>query len=177
MPRLFTAIEIPDGQRVRLAMTRSGLAGARWVEPEDFHLTLRFAGDIAAHTADDFAEALASVEAAPFELRLEDLGIFGGRRPRAIWAGVAPSEPLQALQRAHERAAMAAGLPAESRNFTPHVTLARLRGAKPDAVATYLERQGGFVAEPFRVERFVLMSSRDSVGGGPYVVEADYPLR
>ena len=80
------------------------------------------------------------------------------------------------MRRANERAAREAGLPPEGRNFKPHVTLARLRGARPDAVALYLERQGGIVAEPFTVSRFVLYSSRNSVGGGPYVVEAAYPL-
>jgi 2'-5' RNA ligase len=54
--------------------------------------------------------------------------------------------------------------------------MARLRGASSEAVALYLERQGGFFSEPFEVDRFVLFSSRASVGGGPYVVEAAYPL-
>jgi 2'-5' RNA ligase len=56
------------------------------------------------------------------------------------------------------------------------VTLARLRGARADAVAAYLERQGRIEAEPFTVSRFVLYSSRASVGGGPYILEAAYPL-
>ncbi|MEZ5873869.1 MAG: RNA 2',3'-cyclic phosphodiesterase [Hyphomicrobiales bacterium] len=98
------------------------------------------------------------------------------RKPRAIFAALAPSEELEALHRANERAARAAGLPPEGRNFKPHVTLARLRGARPDAVAAYLERQGAMMAEPFTVSRFVLYSSRNSVGGGPYVVEAAYDL-
>jgi 2'-5' RNA ligase len=80
------------------------------------------------------------------------------------------------LQRATERAAREAGLPPEPRNFKPHVTLARLRGARPDHVTGYLERQGAFLSSPFPVSEFVLFSSRDSVGGGPYVVEAAYPL-
>jgi len=112
----------------------------------------------------------------PFELRLNGLGSFGGDKPRAIFASVAPSEELDALRRANERAAREAGLPPEGRNFKPHVTLARLRGARADAVAQYLERQGGIAAPPFTVSRFVLYSSRDSVGGGPYVVEAAYSL-
>ena len=114
--------------------------------------------------------------AAPFELRLNGLGSFGGGKPRAIFAGIAPSEGLEALRRANERAAREAGLPPEGRNFKPHVTLARLRGARADAVAAYLERQGGIGPEPFTVSRFVVYSSRNSVGGGPYVVEAAYPL-
>ncbi|MBN9548826.1 MAG: RNA 2',3'-cyclic phosphodiesterase, partial [Alphaproteobacteria bacterium] len=68
------------------------------------------------------------------------------------------------------------GLPADPRKFSPHVTLARLRNASPLDVAQYLSARGNFAALPFRVGRFVLMSSRASVGGGPYIVEEAWPL-
>jgi 2'-5' RNA ligase len=176
MPRLFSAVEIPRSLAERLTLLRSGLTGARWIDPENYHLTLRFIGDVDGPTARDFAEALGEIEVPPFELKLNGLGSFGGNKPRAIFASVAPSEGLASLRRANERAARDAGLPAEGRNFMPHVTLARLRNARADAVAAYLEQQGGIYADPFIVNRFVLYSSRDSVGGGPYVVEAAYPL-
>ena len=176
MPRLFSAIEIPRSIAERLTVLRSGLCGARWIDPENYHLTLRFIGDVDGATAHDFTNALGEVAVAPFELRLNGLGSFGGNKPRAIFADVAPSAGLKGLRRANERAAREVGLPPESRNFKPHVTLARLRGGRPDAVATYLERQGGVAAESFSVTRFVLYSSRNSVGGGPYVIEAAYDL-
>ncbi len=176
MPRLFSAIEIPRPLAERLTLLRAGLTGARWIDPENYHLTLRFIGDVDGSTAREFAEALGGIEVPPFELRLNGLGSFGGHKPRAIFAGIAPSDGLDALRRANERAAREAGLPPEGRNFKPHVTLARLRNARADAVAAYLEHQGGIAAEPFTVSRFVLYSSRNSVGGGPYVVEAAYPL-
>ena len=176
MPRLFTGLEIPADIGQSLASLRGGLPGARWIDPENYHLTLRFIGDVDGATARDFTAALGGIVAAPFELKLNGLGSFGGGRPRAIFAGIAPSEGLEALRRANERAAREAGLPPEGRNFKPHVTLARLRGARADAVAAYLERQGGIGPQPFAVSRFVLYSSRNSVGGGPYVVEAAYPL-
>ena len=66
--------------------------------------------------------------------------------------------------------------PPDPRKFTPHVTLARLRNSNPIDVAHYLSARGNFAAAPFRVGRFVLMSSRDSVGGGPYVIEEAWPL-
>jgi RNA 2',3'-cyclic 3'-phosphodiesterase len=176
MPRLFSAIEIPRSIAERLTMLRSGLSGARWIDPENYHLTLRFIGDVDAATARDFTHALGAIAAAPFELKLNGLGSFGGNRPRAIFAELEASPELEALQRANERAAREAGLPPEGRNFKPHVTLARLRGVRPDAVASYLERQGGAAGESFTVRRFVVFSSRNSVGGGPYVVEAAYEL-
>ncbi|MEC9367856.1 MAG: 2'-5' RNA ligase family protein, partial [Pseudomonadota bacterium] len=67
-------------------------------------------------------------------------------------------------------------LPPEPRAFHPHVTLARLRGTRPEAVARFLQQRGAFSSAPFTVGRFVLFSSRASTGGGPYVVEEEYPL-
>lgn len=173
MPRLFTAIEIPRSIAGRLTMLRAGLSGARWIDPENYHLTLRFAGDVDGATARDFTNALGEIAAQPFELRLNGLGSFGGKKPRAIFANVESSVELETLQRANERAARKAGLPPESRNFKPHLTLARLRGARPGTVASYLG-QGALLLESFTVTRFVLFSSRNSVGGGPYVIEAAY---
>jgi RNA 2',3'-cyclic 3'-phosphodiesterase len=177
MPRLFTGLEIPSLTVNRLAMLRGKLAGARWIDPENYHLTLRFAGDIDAVEANAFASALSSVEFDSFELQINGLGSFGGNKPRALWAGVKLTEPLERLQKAHERAARIAGLPPEPRNFSPHITLARLRDTRPAAVAEYLSYFGGFIAEPFRVSRFVLFSSRTGQGGGPYLIEECYPFR
>ncbi len=176
MPRLFTGLEIPLGAVQSLALLQSGLHGARWISPENFHITLRFVGDVDGRIAEDFITALDTVNAAPFEIQLSGVGSFGGRKPRALWAGIDTSEPLIALQRAHENAARSAGLPPEPRNFTPHVTLARLKGTRPDAVATYLETHGGFLSYPFEITRFVLFSSRPSQGGGPYIIEEAYPF-
>lgn len=176
MPRLFSAIEIPATMAQRLAMLRSGLTSARWIDPGNYHLTLRFIGDVDGPTARDFAQALNEIEMPPFTLRLDGLDSFGGRKPRAIFAKLAPSDALEALRRAHDRAAREAGIPPEGRNYMPHVTLARLRGTRADDVARYLESQGFIQTEPFEVERFVLYSSRASVGGGPYVIESEFPL-
>ncbi len=176
MPRLFSGIEIPADIAKRLSGLRGGLENARWVDPENYHLTLRFAGDVDSATADRFDEALSKIELPAFDMVLDGLGAFGGRRPRAVWAGVEANGALEALSRANELAAQRAGLEPESRNFHPHVTLARLRRCKAEAVARYLSMQGAFLAQPFRVSRFVLFSSRQSQGGGPYVIERAYPL-
>lgn len=176
MPRLFSGLEIPETIGHRLHMLRTGLSGARWIDPANYHLTLRFAGDIDGGTARDFAANLADIQMPPFQLRLDGLGSFGGKKPRSLWAAVAPSDALRSLQRAHEHAARKAGMPPEPRNFTPHVTVARLRGTRPEAVADYLQNLGGFLSQSFTIDRFVLFSSRASIGGGPYVVEAEYPL-
>lgn len=176
MRRLFTAIEVPADVAMRLSMLRTGLHGARWVDPSNYHVTLRFAGDIGGPEADDFAAALEEIEAEPFAMELDGLGSFGGRDPRTVWAGFKQSEPLLRLQKAHERAARRAGLEPEKRNFTPHVTLAYLKHTNPEEVAAYLSHCGGPLGGGFQVTRFVLFSARAFQGGGPYVAEEIYPL-
>ena len=176
MPRLFTALEIPEALRTRLSLIRASLDGAKWVAPENMHVTLRFAGDIDGRTADDFAELLEEVRARPFTLTIAGMGAFGGRDPRVLWAGVEPCAELDALYRANERAARSAGLEPDPRNFAPHVTLARMRGVRQAAVARCLEENGDLRLEPFTVTRFVLLSARPGSGGPPYVVEAAYPF-
>lgn len=176
MPRLFTGLELPDDIVDRLALMRGKLPGARWIDPERHHITLRFAGDVDELTARTLASVLSEIDFEPFTLRLTGLGSFGGNKPRVLWAGVEPCEALMRLQRAHERAARRAGLPAEARNFMPHITLARLSNTKPQVLADYLSYYGGFLTEPFAVDRFVLFSSRANHGGGPYLVEAAYPF-
>lgn len=177
MPRLFTGIELPEDMVWRLSMLRAGLSGAHWIDPDNYHITMRFAGDIPDAEARHFAEALARVSFDSFEIELSGLGSFGGNKPRTVWVGVKPSPALQLLQKAHERAARLAGLPPETRNFMPHITLARLRNVSPFSVAEYLARYGGFFSGPFTVSRFVLFSSRPNQGGGPYLIEEGYPSR
>ena len=176
MPRLFTGLEVPKEIGQSLSMLRGGLPGARWIDPENYHITLRFIGDIDDRLAHDIAQLLDGVKRRGFDVRFEELASFGRRKPRAVIAAVDPVSPLVELQAEHERLMQRVGLEPEGRKFTPHVTLARLRDASSRDVADYLSTRGPLFGSSFRASRFVLFSSRSSVGGGPYVVEADYPL-
>jgi 2'-5' RNA ligase len=157
-------------------MLRGGLPGARWITPENYHLTLRFIGDVDDLIAQEVALMLGRVRRAAFDLHLEGLTSFGGRRPRAVVANVAPAQALLDVQAEHERLMQRIGLTPEGRKYTPHVTLARLRDSSSLDIADYLSARGYFRTAAFPVSRFVLFSSRNSVGGGPYVVEASYPF-
>jgi 2'-5' RNA ligase len=176
MPRLFTGIEIPAATAEQLSYLRGGLPGARWIDRENYHLTLRFVGDVDMNVAEEIAAGLARVRRPAFALTLSQVATLGTRKPHAIVAKTGACPELFDLQAEHERVMQRIGLPPETRKFTPHVTLARLRGAASRDIAGYLTLRGGFAAAPFPVERFVLYSARNSVGGGPYVVEAAYPL-
>ena len=176
MPRLFTGIEIPSVVAESLSIMRGGLPGARWIDPQNYHITLRFIGDIDDALARDIAGLLGRMQRDPFDLHLDGLSSFGGRKPRAVVAPVKPVPQLMELQAEQERLLQRMGLEPEGRKYMPHVSLARLRDSSSHQVAEYLAARGHYRSMSFRVSRFVLFSSRASVGGGPYVVEADYPL-
>jgi 2'-5' RNA ligase len=176
MPRLFTGIEIPRESAIALSMLRGGLPGARWIDPEHYHMTLRFVGDVDDVTAREITFLLDQVNRRAFELRFDRLESFGGRRPRAVIALAASTVPLLELQAEHERLMQRIGLEPAARKFTPHVTLARLRDTSSRHVAEYLSTRNLLAMPSISVSRFVLFSARNSVGGGPYVVEAAYPL-
>jgi len=177
MPRLFTGLEIPSDVGFSLSLKRGGLQGARWIDEDNYHITLRFIGDVDNATADDVADSLDRLSnSLAFQVRLTHLGVFGGDKPRALYAGIALNETLNRLQAAQERVLQRAGLAPEGRKFVPHVSLARLRGTSPMDVARFMADAGRFEPLSFTPGRFVLFSSKDSVGGGPYVVEQSYPL-
>ncbi|HWU99542.1 MAG TPA: RNA 2',3'-cyclic phosphodiesterase [Devosia sp.] len=177
MPRLFTGLEVPYHVQSALWLKRGGLSGARWIDPENYHITLRFIGDVDNRTADEVSYELDRLSYSEgFGIRLSHSGTFGGDTPRALYAGGENSEGLQRLQAAHERVLRRAGLEPEARRFVPHVSLARLRGASAVEVAEFIHEAGQFTPLEFSVGRFVLFSSKASVGGGPYLVEQTYPL-
>jgi 2'-5' RNA ligase len=176
MPRLFTALEIPAPIAFSLSLLRGGLPGARWIDPENYHITRRFIGDIDGRTADEVARALSRIDRPKFDLSLEGLDVLGTRKPHAIVASVKPSPALRALQAEHERIIQRLGLEPEHRKFRPHVTLARIRNVSQADAAAYLSLRGSFSTAPFPIGRFLLLSSRDSRGGGPYVMEEAYTL-
>ena len=176
MPRLFVGLEIPEPIAQSLAALRGGVPVARWIDPTDYHLTLRFIGDIDRRIAREVEDELAEVGREPVPVTLTGIGVFGGDKPHTIYASVAPSKPLAELQAESDRCLRRLGLPPEPRKFTPHVTLARLRSASVLDVADYLAESGGFPAKGFVADRFALFSARETFGGGPYIVEAAYPL-
>lgn len=176
MPRLFAALELPDDLAQELALLRGGLFGARWIEESDLHLTLRFIGDIDARLAAEIEDELADIRKPAFPVTLERLDWFGGDRPRAIIVKAKASPELVALQAKIETVMRRLGAPPEPRKFSPHVALARLRGTSAAAVADYLSARSYFASTQFVADRFALFSARESVGGGPYLVERAFPL-
>ncbi len=176
MPRLFVAIKIPAHIGDALSTIQYGVEGARWRPVENFHVTLAFIGESDRHGFNDACTALAAIDTAGFELTLSGLGLFGERKPRALWAGVASSPALMHLQSKVETALRRSGFDLENRKFMPHVTLAYLRGTRRDVAETYCAVNGMFKAEPFMVDAFHLYSSTLGGEGSRYEIEASYAL-
>ena len=177
MPRLFTGLEIPSEIALALSLKRGGMPGSRWIDPENYHITLSFIGDVESRTAREIAHYLGDVRGfEPFPICLEHLDAFGGDRPRSIFARVQPNDELTALKAGLDAALWRAGVKPEKRKYVPHVTLARLRGASSLMVADYLEGNATVAPLRFNARRFVLFSSKPSMGGGPYGREQTYQL-
>ncbi|MBB6253600.1 RNA 2',3'-cyclic phosphodiesterase [Nitrospirillum iridis] len=178
MIRLFVGLAMPEAVRNTLSRLAGGLPGARWVRPENHHLTLRFIGEVDEGVAQDVDEALDLVTAPPFALTLDGLGHFGqGVRARTLWAGVGPEPALDHLQAKVESAVVRTGLPAETRKFSPHVTLATLgRDTPPARLGRFLEEYGLFQAGPFPVDQFILYESVLGRQGSTYHALRSYPL-
>ena len=177
MVRLFVALGLPEGIRLRLASLAAGIDGARWVLPENLHITLRFIGEVPEDRIADVADALGAIRMPALTVILRGTGHFGsGKKARAVWVGVEKTEDLAALQARIERAVTGGGFDPERRKFTPHVTIGRLRQARADHVRSWLEANAAFEQAPFEAERFVLFESRLGRSGPSYLQLAEFAL-
>lgn len=178
MQRFFIAIAIPDPIRDDLIRMQNGVDQARWLDREDFHLTLAFLGVLNSGDVESTDEQLRQVHKAPFLLRLNTVGWFGKRQPHCLWAGLAESPALIQLHRHILRAVKSAGIILTIRKFHPHVTLARLsRSCSQGACERFSQRWNLYKSRPFCIDSFHLYSTRTLQGGTPYLIEASYPLR
>lgn len=177
MVRLFVGVELPEDVRERLSSLGGGVPGARWVPPENLHLTLRFIGEVAGDEADDIYHALSAVRPRSFDITLSGVGHFEtGGEVRALWVGVERNAELVALRDRIESTLVRLGLPPEGRRFMPHVTLARLRDTPVHRVSAFLAHNSLFRAGPISIGHFTLFSSFLQSSGPIYTAEADYPL-
>jgi len=176
--RLFVALDMPWSVREQLAaLSGSGIPGARWVPPENFHLTLRFIGDIPSHVARDVDDALLGLRAKGFSLTLTGMGTFArGGISSALWVGVEKTPSLDHLRAKIETALQRCGLEPERRKFQPHVTLARLDNPAEGKVAAFVQAHNLFRSGPIPVEHFTLFSSLLCKDHAVYTPEAEYEL-
>ena len=188
--RSFIAIELSRGLKKELAGLRSRLQNpprpwVKWIDPESIHITLKFLGDIPADRVEDIQAAMeeAACGITPFTLKAGGLGVFPNpRRAQVIWVGlIGETERLAALQQRLEKRLEAIGFPAETRPFSAHLTLGRLR---QDALPPQREDIGRLAAatecclsSEIAVEAICLMKSQLTPRGAIYSHLASIPLK
>lgn len=177
--RLFIGLKLPKKQKARVFRAARPLREeelpVRWVDPENFHVTLKFLGEVRHDRVAAIQEALdrAATETAPFSTRIRGFGAFPSvRKPRVIWAGVDASPELRCLKQDLEWTLSALKFDVETQAFHPHVTLGRVR---PDGGAGVFRGLDRCFSElrldvELRVHTVDLMESRLSPGGARYHV-------
>ncbi|NQV44822.1 MAG: RNA 2',3'-cyclic phosphodiesterase [Rhodospirillales bacterium] len=177
MMRLFVALSLPVDVRAQLGTTQAGLPGARWIDTQNMHLTLRFIGEMPEPDAHDLSLALSHIHAPAFDLSLSGIGYFDRRGTvHSVWARAQKSDALLHLQSKIESVVVRSGGPVEKRKFTPHVTLGRLKGTPVERIGPWLETSGVLSVPPFPVTEFALFQSKLGHGGARYIELAAYPL-
>jgi len=176
--RVFCAVELPAEVREAAAAHAARLrrelpeARASWARPESLHVTLKFIGEVEAARVRDLSRAAAAAVEGfePFGLSVEEAGTFPPRgAARVLWLGLRDeSGGLARLQRRLEAECEAAGFPAESRAFKPHLTLARLRQPKGAHELSEAHRRLAFGPHAFKVSELIVMRSELGPGGSRY---------
>lgn len=168
--RLFIAIELPDDLKKTFASLRTDIPGARWVLPEQIHLTLAFLGEVEETVAESLKNGLARIRIPSFELHPAGTGCFPGRqRARVLWAGLEPAPRLHDLAAAVQDAVRGCGIPLDERPFSPHITLARLKLPASHEVGAFLDGQRSRIFPAFPVHEFILFQSRLSSTGAQHI--------
>jgi RNA 2',3'-cyclic 3'-phosphodiesterase len=176
--RLFVGIALPEDVRWQLSLLCSGLPNVRWAPADNFHVTLRFIGEVDGGVMQDIDASLVGIRAPRFEMSLAGVGFFGnGSNIRVVWAGVDKSPPLQHLRDKVESAIVRAGLPPERQKFNPHITLARPKSPPPmPKLQDYMAHNNLFRTPPFDVTHFTLYQSFTGGEGSIYRAEHSYEL-
>jgi 2'-5' RNA ligase len=175
--RLFVGIGFEPDLTERMARLQYGLPGARWVERNNLHLTLRFIGEVDEDLAEEIHHGLGRLTEPPFALTLTGLGLFGDRhRAHTLWVGVERSDALSRLASRVDGAIVQAGGKSEPRKFNPHVTLARIKDTPPSHLQGFVDAAGCFREDHVAVERFTLFRSTLGRHGAQYDALEHYSL-
>ena len=177
MPRLFIAVDLPDTIKENLRSMSFGIPGAKWIGPDQLHLTVRFIGEVDGALFLDVKTILEEIRLASFSLQLKGVGFSPPRGvPRVLWVGLEKNDPLQRLRKKIDSSLLRVKVEPEGRKFSPHITLARLKNSPVQKITNFLSGNGLFSQEPFQVEDFKLYSSILSPKGAFHRVERIYPL-
>lgn len=183
--RLFVALNLPKKERERIYRASRTLREAelpvRWVEPDKYHISLKFLGEVTEDRVDAIEEALASVAASTASLQVcvEGFGAFPTiRRPHVIWLGVQPTPALRCLKQDLEWALSACGFERENSAFHPHLTLGRAKEENGAGAFRGLDEKaaGLTYSQEIKVRKLDLMRSHLSKSGTRYSLHSSATL-
>ncbi len=178
--RLFTAIDLPSEILLRLERLLSALrpeAPIKWSPLDNLHVTTKFIGEWPEPRLAELQEVLrGTVPRQPFELELQGLGWFPSERsPRVLWLGVEGGNPLRTLVAETEQALSELGIAKEEREFSAHLTLARIKGPAPlSNLRKKVQEMQPAAMGQFAVSRFCLFRSRPGTNASIYEKLTDY---
>jgi 2'-5' RNA ligase len=187
--RLFIAVKTPEEVKTNLERAQAVLrrvvpeGTVRWTKREQFHLTLKFLGNVEAARAAALVDAVQSAAKnfTPLQMRAAKVDCFPGwRRPRIIWAGIEDAaNQLGPLQRAVEMAGREFTSEKPENSFTGHVTLGRIKGITSQQAALLARAAAGLAAQVFgtwTAAEIAIMQSELSQTGARHTVVAAIPL-
>ena len=161
MQRIFIGIPIPAFIRKQIFILQGGVPGANWVPPENYHISLRFIGEVDETKKEDIAEALENIAFPAFKISLQGIGIFTQKEdPHHLWVKPTPEEPLIKLYRKIETLlTKELSIKAETRKYTPHLTIAKLKKEKKKKVGQFMQWHNLFKTSEFEVNEYTLFES------------------
>src|ERR1700722_14341541 len=181
--RLFCGIDLPEDVRERLERLLMHLRPAahlKWVPVYNLHLTLKFIGEWPEEKLPQLETALRSVQKRlAISLEVRGLGWYPNpRNPRVFWAAVEGGEVLRGLAHDIEAALEPLGIAKETRPFTAHLTLARIKEPAPlEALRNAVSQLGSAEYGSFQVDRFHLFRSQPGSAGSIYTKLSEFPLQ
>ena len=181
MLRLFAAL-LPDDTTVQQLLDISdGIDGARWIHPENFHLTMRFIGSVNEDRADELKAVLSTISAPPINVSIHGVGTFPELPTKyplnVLWTGVEETEEMRDLAAAIDKHVVMTGSKPEERPFHAHITVARIKFADRGDVVSWLDEHDDLELPGFTARKFHLMESFPGPMGVEYRELASYPLR
>ncbi len=178
--RLFIGIDLPKTIKTFLSdLQEPRIRFARWTSQKNFHLTLRFLGDIETDVEENLIQELAKTEVRSFTLPIEGLGKFPPRgRPAIVWAGCGKGHPnLFQLRQQVDDLLIQLGIDCEMNDFIPHITLGRCKDSPLRQIEHYLKEFKSLEGPVFKVETFTLFESRLSPQGPKYFPVDEFRLQ
>jgi len=190
--RCFIAIDIDEKTKTALRNVQCQLKDKaqaqgikkndiKWVKPENIHLTLKFLGDVPAEKTVELCKVVEAVanQHHGFDIAIESVGSFGGRSARVLWIGASQgSDKLFELQQDMEEQLDKLGWPKETRQFSSHLTLCRIRNLKAGAkLNKIIENYKDFKAGLVSIDKLYVYQSQLTQTGPVYTVLGSYELQ